>query len=252
MQGRKKLTDAQQAKRDAKRAKRADAEPAAPSAGPTLGRLVTRDDLVRTISKATRGMISAATELVEASAKTHLRVISCHTCTEPGCCNLPIRMVFHEVLPLADRIRREGRDTPELRAKLAESADLMESLARTDYRALQRPCVFLAAKRCTVYEDRPRECGSAFVFSPAADCSDLRVSEIETVRLDVQAVIREVWTSARLVEHSLGLAPIEGKYTGVMPRMILWWLEAWDRTDFVDYLAECGRIANALPTISDP
>ena len=246
---RKKLTDADKAKREAKRAKRANADPVLASLGPTLGARVTRDDLVRTVGKATRALIATATELVESSAKTHLRVISCYTCTAPGCCNLPITMMFHEVLPVAARLRRDGRDTPELRAHLAESAELMESLSRPHYRALVRPCVFLdTAKRCSVYEDRPRECGTAFVFSPVADCSDVSISEIETVRPDAQTVIRQVYTTAKLVERSLGLVPIEGGYTGVLPRMVLWWLEAWDRTDFVDDLAAHARAANERPT----
>jgi len=241
---RKKLTDADRAKREAKRAKRAAAEPAV-ATGPTLGTLITRDSLVRTVGKSTHALIAAATELVETSARTHLRVISCHTCTLPGCCKLPIRLMLHEVLPLADRLRREGRDTPELRARLAEAADLMETLAREDYRALVRPCEFLdASNRCTVYEDRPRECGSAFVFSPAADCSDLAVSEIETVAPDVTAVLREMWGTAKTVDKALGLVHIGGSYNGVMPRMVLLWLDAWDRPDFVEYIEEHGRLAS--------
>jgi Fe-S-cluster containining protein len=240
MQGRKKLTDADKAKRDAKRAKRAAAEPTAPSSGPTLGALVIRDDLVRTVAKSTRALISAATEFVETSAKTHLRVISCHTCTAPkGCCKLPVTLLFHEVLPVADRLRRDGRDTPELRARLAESAELMETLTRAQYRELVRPCVFLdAEERCTVYEERPRECGSAFVFSPSIDCSDLSVTEIETALPDMEPVRHKLWVTERLVEQSLGLPRVDGTYVGVLPRMVLLWLETWDRTDFADHLAE--------------
>ncbi len=186
MQGRKKLTPAQQAKRDAKRLKRAEGAPPEAKAGPTLRALVARDDLVRVVGKATRALIEQATAHTEAVAKTHLRVITCHACTEPGCCNLPIEMMFHEALPAADRIRRDGRDTPALRAQLAESA-----------------------------------------------------------RVDADAVLREVWQTAKVVDRALGLAHIEGRYTGVLPRMVLWWLETFDRTDFVDVLADWGRAANA-------
>lgn len=245
MQGRKKLTPAQQAKRDAKRLKRAEGAPPEAKAGPTLRALVARDDLVRVVGKATRALIEQATAHTEAVAKTHLRVITCHACTEPGCCNLPIEMMFHEALPAADRIRRDGRDTPALRAQLAEAAQLMETLPRREYRALARPCVFLHDRRCSVYEDRPRACGSHFVFSPMAECADPAIEVTESARVDADAVLREVWQTAKVVDRALGLAHIEGRYTGVLPRMVLWWLETFDRTDFVDVLADWGRAANA-------
>ncbi len=244
MQGRKKLTDADKAKRDAKRAKRAAVEPVA-TTGPTLGTLVMRDDLVRTAAKSTRALIKAATEYVELSAKTHLAVISCHTCTAPkGCCKLTVAVLFHEVLPVADRLRRDGRDTPELRAQLAASAELMESRSTAEYRALVRPCVFLdAAERCTVYEERPRDCGAAFVFSPPANCSDPGATEVETVQPPADPVREQLWATEEVVEHALRLVRLKGPYMGVLPRMVLLWLEAWDRTDYASYLAE--RVSNA-------
>jgi Fe-S-cluster containining protein len=242
---RKKLTDADKAKRDAKRAKRAAAEPTAQASGPTLGSLIARDGLVRTAAKSTRGLITSATEYIEDKARTHLGVISCHTCTAPkGCCKLTVALLFHEVLPIADRLRREGRDTPEMRAQLAESADLMESRSTQHYRDLMRPCVFLdAAERCTVYQERPRDCGAAFVFSPPADCSDPTAAEVETVQPPMDPVREQLWATEKLVEQSLGLVRLKGPYMGVLPRMVLLWLEAWDRTDFADYLAEHVLVA---------
>ena len=242
---RKKLTDADKAKRDAKRAKRANAEPTAQVLGPTLGSLIARDDLVRTALKSTRALITSATDYVELVAKTHLAVISCQTCTAPkGCCKLTVAVLLHEVLPVADRLRRDGRDTPELRAQLAESAELMESSSTQQYRELVRPCVFLdAAERCTVYEERPRDCGAAFVFSPPESCSDPNATEVDTVRPPMEPVKEQLWATEKLVEESLRLVRLKGPYMGVLPRMVLLWLEAWDRTDFAEYLAERVVIA---------
>ncbi len=240
MQGKKKLTDAQQAKRDAKRAKRAEAEPTEKPAGSTLGTLILRDDLVRTAHKSTSALITSATDYVESAAKKHLAVISCHTCTSPkGCCKLTMAILFHEALPIADRLRREGRDTPELRAQLAESAELMESRSTAEYRELARPCAFLGAdERCTVYEQRPRECGAAFVFSPPEMCSDLAATEVETVRPPMEPIKSQLLATEKLVERTLGLVRFQSPYMGVFPRVVLLWLEAWDRPDFVSYLAE--------------
>ena len=249
---RKKLSDADKVKREAKRAKRAAAEPVERAPGPTLGSLIARDDLVRTAAKSTRALITSATEYIEDTARTHLGVISCQTCTAPkGCCKLTVALLFHEVLPIADRLRRDGRDTPEMRAQLAASAELMESRSTQQYRELVRPCVFLdAAERCTVYEERPRECGAALVVSPPERCSDPNATDVETVPLPMEPVTRQLWTTEKLVEQSLGLPRLEGRYVGVLPRMVLLWLEAWDRTDFAEYLAEHAAIASARMTVA--
>lgn len=240
VQGRKKLTEAQQAKRDAKRAKRADALPAEATVGPTLGTLIARDDLVRTAHKSTTALIASATDYVEAAAHKHLAVISCHSCTaSKGCCKLTMATLFHEALPIADRLRREGRDTQELRDRLAASAELMESRSTAEYRELLRPCVFLGAdERCTVYEQRPRECGAAFVFSPPEKCSDLAATEVETVRPPMEPVKAQLLATEKVVEQALGLPRLPGRYMGVFPRLVLLWLEAWERTDFAAYLGE--------------
>ncbi len=232
---RKKLSDADKAKREAKRERRA-AAPAPTPTGSTLGQLITRDDLVRFVTKSTGALIREA----EDHAATLGRAPSCVTCTaEKGCCKLSVTILFHEALPIADRLRRDGRDTPELRAKLAESAELMESSSRDAYCALRRPCAFLDAdERCTVYDQRPRECGAAFVFSRPELCSDPAATDIETMRMPEQALRERLRDTERAVEQSVRLVRLDGPYVGALPRMVLLALEAWDRRDFAPYLAE--------------
>lgn len=241
---RKKLSDAEKAKREAKRERRAAASPAAPSpSGATLGQLIGRDDLLRLVSKSTGALIREAEAEVVRLGRAH----SCATCTaEKGCCKLSVTILFHEALPIADRLRRDGRDTPELRARLAESAELMESNSRNAYRALRRPCTFLDSdERCTVYEQRPRECGAAFVFTPPERCSDLEATGVETLRMPEQELRGRLGKTELTVEQSVRMVRLEGPYVGALPRMVLLALEAWDRSDFAAYLAEHAPAAAA-------
>jgi hypothetical protein len=237
---RKRLTDAEKAKRDEKRRRRAARpEPAQGPRGVVLGQLIARDALLRFIGKSTGAMIREAGQLAEQVALDNARSVSCTSCTAAkSCCWLSVGMPFHEALPIADRLRREGRDTPELRAALATAADLMETNTPPAYRALRRPCVLQAPDgRCTVYDQRPRECGAAFVFSPPELCSDLDTDGLEPLLLPDE--LRDPQRKAEAaVERTLGLRRLDGLYWGALPRMVLLALEAWERDDFADYLAE--------------
>lgn len=239
MQGRKKLTAAEKAKREARRATAAprDAEPA--PAGPTLGQVIAREDLVRIASKSTRQLIAAATAHVEESARASQRAVSCHTCAAAkGCCKLTVTLLLHEAVPIVARLRADGRDTPALRAALAEAAALMESRSQAEYRELRRPCALLDAdERCTVYEQRPRECGSAFVFSPPEQCSDPAATTVEMVRPPKQGVLEQLGRTERAIEQAARLPRLDGVYMAVLPRMVLLVLEAWDREDYAGWLA---------------
>jgi len=242
---RKRLTDADKAKREEKRERRAAREAPAPVAAPTLGQFVAREDLVRTAAKSTRKLIEDVVLHVEGVAKRHHRVVSCHTCTAPkGCCKLTVTVLLHEVLPIAERLRREGRDTPALRGALAESAELMETMTQGEYRELRRPCVMLdETERCTVYEQRPRECGAAFVFTPPEACRDPAATTVEMARPPTEGVREQLGRTELAIEQGARLVRLEGPYMGVLPRMILLWLEAWDRPDYAAYLAEQGPLA---------
>ena len=237
---RTRLTDAEKAKRDEKRKRRAAKATSAPApSGPVLGQLIARDALLRFVGKSTGALIREAEQLAESVAHEHGRSVSCLTCTATkACCWLSIGIPFHEALPIADRLRRDERDTPELRAALAVAADLMETHTPPAYRELRRPCALQGAdNRCTVYDQRPRECGTAFVFSAPELCSDLDATAFETLLLPDE--LRDPLRKTEVfVERTLGLPRIGGLYAGALPRMVLLALEAWERDDFAPYLAE--------------
>lgn len=240
MSGTKKLAPTDRAKREDKRLRRAaqraevEAHPLPVPAPPTLGEVVRRGNLVWSTSKATRTLIRETDAHVRDTARRSLTVISCDTCTAAkGCCSLTVVAFFHEAIPIVDRLRREGRDTAELRATLSSAASEMESQSPDVYR---RPCAFLdPAERCTVYEQRPSECGMAFVSSPASQCSDPAATSVEKFPAPAPYRAMEI---ERAFESEARLIPLKGPYLGTLPRMVLLCLEAWDRPDYAQYLAE--------------
>lgn len=235
---RTRLTEAEKAKREEKRQRRAARGAGAP-ARPVLGQLIARDALLRVVGKSTGASIREAELLAEQVARDNDCSVSCLSCAaRKACCWLSIGIPFHDALPVAARLRRDNRDTPELRAALAASADLMETHTPSAYRALRRPCVLQGPDdRCTVYAERPRECGAAFVFSPPELCSDTEADDYATLLLpdELRDPLRKTEAT---VERTLGLPAIDGLYWGVLPRMVLLALEAWERDDFATYLAE--------------
>lgn len=233
---RKKLSAEERRKREEKRERRAarpaETAPAEITKKPTLAQLVDRQDLERTISKSTTRLIRDTEVHVDEYGKTHLKVSSCIACAAPkGCCSLRVGMYLHEAVPLVARLRREGRDTPELREQLAMRAERMETPG--DYRV---PCAFLNEdERCTVYPERPIECGTTFVFSPAPMCSDPTATSLDKFRTELGDAPRKM---EQRFERDARLVPLPGLYMGVLPRMVLLCLEAWEREDYAQYLAD--------------
>jgi hypothetical protein len=194
---------------------------------------------------ATQEVIRRAGALADENGKRHLKVVSCHACDAPkACCSLVTSAFLHEGAVIARRLRRDGRDTPEMRSALRRAAEAMESSHATPYQA---PCVFLGdGERCTVYADRPSECGVCFVYSPARDCSDPAVTQVE--RFNAGQVIGPVLSLAEEFRQAMGLPRLPGRlYVGVMPRMVLLALQAWDRDDYVKMLSrrEWPRVPGA-------
>lgn len=239
MKPRTKLTAEQKAKREAKRLRREERGPAAVAALPTFGDAVARANLGFISTRAVQRHIrSAALKLVELEGAMNERS-SCHTCTTSGCCTMPVQVMLHEAVPIAEALRRDGRDTPELRAELLASAERMETKTR---HAEPRPCAFLDAdRRCSVYESRPRECGEHYVFSDPALCGDPAAAAIRRMTIEIEMVERE--KAERLFEAEARLAPLDGPYVAYLPRAVLLLLDAWDRTDYVGHLEERGRDA---------
>ena len=213
---------------------------AAQAEGPTLAEVARASGLLDKIAMSTRSIISRAVAEADEQGRVMLRVVSCHTCDAPkACCSLPVIAYLYEALPIAARLVAEGRDTPELRTALRVAAEAMENTSRRTY---QRPCVFLDAdERCTVYAERPSACGVALVYSPPVACSE---------RGQVDAYVGQIQnqltpTIEEGVRDALGLPRGKHLYKGVLPRMILLALQAWNRADFVRFLSQQGPTAAA-------
>ena len=87
------------------------------TSGPTFAEMLVQTGLLAEVGAGTRAIIAQANQNVEAFAKKHLTVISCHGCTvQKWCCCLKTAAYLHEAVPIVARLKREGRDTPELRA----------------------------------------------------------------------------------------------------------------------------------------
>ena len=198
---------------------------------PTFGEIIDRQQLDYTLPRSIQKLIAGTEARVGEYGKTKLRVASCFDCTAAkGCCSLRVGAYLHEAVPIALRLRREGRDTAELRAALATAADLMETPG-----AYRRPCVFLSEQeRCTIYEHRPIECGTTFVFSPATQCSEPDAT-VEKFPPELGDAPRNM---ERRFEREARLVQLQGLYMGVLPRMVLLCLEVWERSDYAQYLAE--------------
>jgi hypothetical protein len=97
--------------------------------------------------------------------------------------------------------------------------------------------VFLDAReRCTVYAARPTACGTLLVYTDPVLCTT-RAQEIRAY------VPREEVAAATALEEELRARlslrkKVGRRYLGVLPRMVLVSLEAWDREDFRDYLRQ--------------
>jgi Fe-S-cluster containining protein len=239
------------AKPSAKTVRRPAADPGAelgPEAGPTFAEVIERSGLLEQVSAATRGVIADFNRAALEHTRVRLTVVTCYTCdAAKACCSEPTSAYLYEAVPIAARLIREGRDTPELRAQLKAAAHAIETTRRGHY---SRPCVFLGADDlCTIYEDRPSVCGTHLVESPPAYCGQRDEQLVGRItgplKDERQPGFEELFTL------TAGLRRIERRYLGAMPRMVLLCLEAWHRRDYVTYLAEralpaAHRLAAAL------
>lgn len=182
-------------------------------------------------SRSTRTIIERAEAVIREGARVQLSVVSCDTCTATkACCTLRTTAWLHEGVPIADRLRREGRDTPALREALRTSARLMDTLTSDSY---SRPCVFLDPnERCSIYTDRPSVCGTTFVSTPPELCNTRGAQ----VRKYLHPLGEASATAQTIFEQQLGLPAVPGSYLRPLPRVVLLCLEAWDRRDFASYL----------------
>ena len=201
----------------------------------TLGEFVTEENVIgwlaEHIAQNHRDSTRGATDV----AKRARLPMVCSTCTATkACCKSYVIVRFYEGLVVADELKRAGRDTPELRAELKARADLMDATPVNDWFT---SCLFLdEAERCTVYAVRPTTCAQLYVYS-APELCNARSGEIKqyTPRAEVTAAneLEEAFRAKLSLRKKVGR-----RYMGVLPRMVLVALEAWDRTDFRDYLRQ--------------
>lgn len=206
-----------------------------PEAGPTFGEELARLGLITQAAAATRQIIDEFGQAAVEHTRARLAVITCYGCdAAKACCSEPTSAYLYEAVPIAERLLRDGRDTPALRAELKQAAHAIETTRRGEY---FRPCVLLGpGERCTVYDVRPSVCGTHLVETPPANCSkrnhELVGRIIGPLKDSRQPGLEQLFTM------TLGLRPLATGYLAAMPRMVLLCLEAWPRRDYVTYLAE--------------
>ena len=153
----------------------------------------------------------------------------------PSCCSKMVIIGLHEGVLIASALRAAQRDTAELRADLRARAEAMAPRTPTEW---NQPCAFLDERgRCSVYAVRPRTCGTLYVFSPPKWCRGDDPDRI--IRVSLQRREAEGLQIEEQFRERLALRKKVGRrYIGPLPHMVLIALEAWDRTDFRDYLRQ--------------
>jgi Fe-S-cluster containining protein len=202
----------------------------------TLGQFVADAAILDSL----RGMITdinarATSEAKKVGKQQKLPVVQCFNCdAKKACCHSIVVARLYEGIVVAAFLKEANRDTPALRDELRAKAEAMEAASPYEWRV---PCVFLdGAERCTVYDARPTPCGTLYVYTPPAHCNDpskpvqAYIAHAEhAVALQIEEEFRERMSLRKKVGR---------RYIGVLPRMVLVGLEAWDRTDFRDYLRQ--------------
>jgi Fe-S-cluster containining protein len=202
----------------------------------TLGEFVEQEGILASLREAVTQINDRATsEAKRVGKREKLPVVSCFACTATkACCQSIVVARLYEGIVVAAELRASARDTPELRAQLAEAAIAMEAASPYEWRV---PCVFLDEReRCTVYAARPTACGTLLVYSPATACSDpaAKISAYVATEENATATMLEDRFRERLALRK----KVGRRYLGVLPRMVLIALEAWDKPDFREWLRE--------------
>lgn len=209
----------------------------------TLGQFVEGEGILTSLRTMIADINARATKQAKLLGKQQkLPVVQCFNCdAKKACCHSVVVARLYEGIVVAAHLKDAGRDTPPLREQLRAIAEAMEAATPGAWRV---PCVFLDAdERCTVYASRPTPCGTLFVYTPPAACSDPSAGVQAYVAHTENAVAQEIEDEFR---DKLSLRKKVGRrYIGVLPRMVLVALEAWDRTDFREYLRQLEWPAEA-------
>lgn len=202
----------------------------------TLGQFVEQEGILASLRAMITEINTRATKEARAVGKTQkLPVVQCFSCTATkACCHSIVVARLYEGIVVAAELKQSGRDTPALRDELRAKAEAMEATSPYEWRV---PCLFLDEReRCTVYAARPTPCGTLYVYSPPAHCNDPAAGVQAYVAHAEQAVAQQIEDEFR--ERMALRKKVGRRYLGVLPRMVLVALEAWDRTDFRDYIRQ--------------
>jgi Fe-S-cluster containining protein len=202
----------------------------------TLGEFVEQEGILDSLRAVIADINThAATEATRIGKELKLPVVQCFDCNATKtCCHSFVVVRLYEGIVVAAALRAAGRDTPAMRDELRGRAEAMEAATPFEWR---KPCLFLDEReRCTVYDARPTSCGTLYVYSPPAHCSD-RTKQVEAyIGAAEQAVAQQLEDQFR--ERMALRKKIGRRYVGVLPRMVLVALEAWDRIDYRDFLRQ--------------
>jgi Fe-S-cluster containining protein len=202
----------------------------------TLGQFVEQEGIIASLRTMIADIHARAAKQAKLLGKQQkLPVVQCHNCTATtACCHSVVVARLYEGIVVAEHLVQSKRDTPELREQLRAAAEAMEAVKPSEWRV---PCVFLdAQERCTVYASRPTPCGTLYVYTPPAACNDPTAAVQAYVAHTENAVAQQIEDEFR---DKLSLRKKVGRrYIGVLPRMVLVALEAWNRPDFRDYLRQ--------------
>jgi Fe-S-cluster containining protein len=199
----------------------------------TLGQFVEDEQIIAWIAGAVGEIHQRAAREAKAAGTALKLTVSCTRCTATKtCCWSMVVARLYEGVLIADRLRRTDRDTPALRDELRSRAEAMEAAPPHAWRT---PCLFLDPReRCTIYDVRPTPCGNLHVYTDPTWCTTLAgdiKGYVATAEIAAATELEEVFRDRLSLRKKVGR-----RYIGVLPRMVLVALEAWDRTDFRDYL----------------
>lgn len=201
----------------------------------TLGQFVDDERLLPWIGEAIADIQRNATKQAQRAGKPLRLAVACATCkATKTCCWSMVVARLYEGVAIAGELKRASRDTPALRDELRARAEAMEAALPQDWRT---PCLFLDDReRCTIYDVRPSPCSNLHVYSDPVLCTT-RAQPIQAYvpqeELAAAAAFEEAFRDRLALRKKVGR-----RYVGVLPRMVLVALEAWDRTDFRDYLRQ--------------
>lgn len=202
----------------------------------TLGQFVEQEGILVSLRTMISEINARATKEAKLVGKQQkLPVVQCFKCDAmKACCHSVVVARLYEGIVVAAQLRASGRDTPALRDELRARADAMEAASPYGFRV---PCAFLDGdERCTVYDARPTPCGTLYVYTPPAHCNDPTANVQAYIAHAEHAVAQQIEDEFR--ERMALRKKVGRRYLGVLPRMVVVALDAWDRTDFRDYLRQ--------------